>query len=141
MAAKLVPSGGSKAGVPTVRDLIPDDLRWSWCDNKNKVYSKCNVLISSGNHPTHPHLGLWKVSSTKPVPDAKKVGDQWSKGQTVPHPPPSWWLLAVLGLPRLCKQYRPSLCLCPHVLFSPSEIASKYPSPDKNMSHWVEGAP
>ena len=77
----------------------------------------------------------------KPVPDAKKVGDQWSKGQTVPHPPPSWWLLAVLGLPRLCKQYRPSLCLCPHVLFSPSEIASKYPSPDKNMSHWVEGAP
>ena len=99
-----------------------------------------DVLKSSSNHPTHPHLGLWKVSPMKPVPDAKTVGDPWSKGQTVPHLPPNWWLLAVLGLPRLCETYRSSLRLCLHVPFSPSEIASECPFPDKNMSHWIEGA-
>ena len=31
---------------------MPDDLKWSWCNNKrNKVHSKCNELESSWNHP------------------------------------------------------------------------------------------
>ena len=30
-------------------DLMPDDLRWSWCNNnnRNKAHNKCNVLESS----------------------------------------------------------------------------------------------
>ena len=30
---------------------MPDDLRWSWCNNRNKVHIKCNALESSWNHP------------------------------------------------------------------------------------------
>ena len=41
----------SKSGVPNLWDLMPDDLRWSWCNNyRNKVHNKCNVLESSWNH-------------------------------------------------------------------------------------------
>ena len=37
--------------VPTLRYLVPDGLRWSWCyNNRNKVHSKYNVLKSSPNH-------------------------------------------------------------------------------------------
>ena len=38
-----------RAGVPSLWDLMSDDLRWSWCNNnnRNKVYNKCNVLESS----------------------------------------------------------------------------------------------
>ena len=37
-----------KARVPDLWDLIPDDLRWSWCNNNwNKVHNRCNTL----NHP------------------------------------------------------------------------------------------
>ena len=37
---------------PHLRDLMPDDLRWSWCNNnnRNKVHNKC-VLESSWIHP------------------------------------------------------------------------------------------
>ena len=43
----------SRAGVPNLQDLMPDDLRWSWCNNnRNKVQNKCNVLESSGNYPS-----------------------------------------------------------------------------------------
>ena len=38
-------------------DLMPNELRWSWCNNnRNKVYNKCNALESSWNHtfPTRP---------------------------------------------------------------------------------------
>ena len=42
-----------RAGIPNVWDLMPDDLRWSWCsNNRNKVHSKCNKLESSPNHPS-----------------------------------------------------------------------------------------
>ena len=38
-------SGWIKAGVPSLQDLMPDDLRWNWCNNnRNKVHNKCNVL-------------------------------------------------------------------------------------------------
>ena len=34
-----------EAGVPNVWDLMPDDLRWSWChNNRNKVHNKCDAL-------------------------------------------------------------------------------------------------
>ena len=49
-----------KAGVPSLWDLMPDDLRWSWCNNsRNQGHKKCNVLESSWNHPSPP-WGLWK---------------------------------------------------------------------------------
>ena len=36
--------------VPGLRDLTPDDLRWSWCNNnRSKVHDKCNVLESLEN--------------------------------------------------------------------------------------------
>ena len=42
------------SGAPNLQDLMPHDLRWSWCDhNRNKVYNKCNALESSWNH-RHP---------------------------------------------------------------------------------------
>ena len=48
------------SGVPSLRDLMPDDLRWSWCNNnRNKVHNKCNVLESSPSHP--PSLVCGKV--------------------------------------------------------------------------------
>ena len=45
----------SRLAAPNLRDLIPDDLRWSWCiNNGNKViqahYIYCNALESSQNH-------------------------------------------------------------------------------------------
>ena len=40
-----------------ILDLMPDDLRWSWCNSKNKVHNKCNAFESSPNH-LHPHP--WK---------------------------------------------------------------------------------
>ena len=46
-------------GVPKLWDLMPNDLRWSWCNsNRSKVHNKCNVLESSPNHP--PPQGPWK---------------------------------------------------------------------------------
>ena len=40
--------GPSRAVVPSLWDLMPVDLRWSWySNNRNKVHSKCNVLESS----------------------------------------------------------------------------------------------
>ena len=38
---------------------MPDDLRWSWCNNNwNKVHKKCNAVESSRNHPPFP--SPWK---------------------------------------------------------------------------------
>ena len=44
-------------GVPNLWDLMPDDLRSSWC-NRNKVSNKCYVLDSSQNHCFHK-TGSW----------------------------------------------------------------------------------
>ena len=45
-----------RTGLPNLWDLMPDDLRWGWCNNnRNKVHNKCNALQSSRNHPpAHP---------------------------------------------------------------------------------------
>ena len=41
-------------GVPSLQDLMPNDPRWSWCNNnRNELHYKCNVLESSPNHPPH----------------------------------------------------------------------------------------
>ena len=41
------------------------------------MHNKCNALESSRNHP-HLLQSMEKLSSTKPVPGAKKVGDHCS---------------------------------------------------------------
>ena len=42
-------------GIPTLWDLMPEDLRWSWChNNRNQVHNQCNVLESSQHHPKPP---------------------------------------------------------------------------------------
>ena len=65
--------------VPSLRDRMPVDLRWSWCNNnRNKVHNRCNVLESSKNHPLPQSVG--KLSSIKPVPGAKKAGDSCTRG-------------------------------------------------------------
>ena len=46
----------TNTGVPNLQDLMPDDLRQSW--RNNRVYNRCKVLESSWNHPPDP--GLWK---------------------------------------------------------------------------------
>ena len=58
-------------GVPNLQDWMLNAQRWNWCNNnKNKVYNKCNVLESPPNHP----WAVGKLSSTEPIPGAKKVG-------------------------------------------------------------------
>jgi len=47
------------------RCQMPNDLRWSWYNNsRNKVHNKCNVLVSSPNHPRQP-WSMRKLSSQK----------------------------------------------------------------------------
>ena len=71
----------STAGVPNLWDLMPDNLRWRWCDNNgNKVHNECNALEPFRNHPPHPPHGWKKFSSMIPVPGAKNIGDHCSKG-------------------------------------------------------------
>ena len=49
----------SRPGILRLQNLMPEDLRWSWCyKNRNKAHNKCNALESSWNHPPNP--GLWK---------------------------------------------------------------------------------
>ena len=69
-----------KAGVLNLlRDLMPDDRKWSWCNNNGeKVHNKCKVLESSHTHS--PWGSVRKLTSTKLVPDAKMVGDYCPKG-------------------------------------------------------------
>ena len=47
------------AWVPSLWDLIPDDLRWSFTfihnNNRNKVHNKCNALESFWNLPPEVH--------------------------------------------------------------------------------------
>ena len=61
-------------GVPNLWDLMPDDLRWKWCNNNtNKVHNKYN---SSESSPNCPHLqSMRKLPSMKLVPGAKQFGD------------------------------------------------------------------
>ena len=51
--------------------LMPDDVKWNWCNNRNKVYNKCAWIFSK---PSFLPRSVGK-SSMQPVLDAKKVGD------------------------------------------------------------------
>ena len=71
-------------GIPNLWDLMPDDLRWSWCNNnRNKVHNKCNALESSRNH-LPPPWSVEKLSSLKLIPGAKNVGDHSSRASFAP---------------------------------------------------------
>ena len=65
-------SGGTCAiqqGVPNLQDVMPDDLRWRWCNsNRNKVHNKYNELESSPNHslPRHTRCGKNYLPQTSP---------------------------------------------------------------------------
>ena len=66
-----------KAGGCTLRDLMPDNLRWSWCNtDRNKVHNECHALEILKPSPAQT---MEKWSSTKLVPGAKKIGDCWSR--------------------------------------------------------------
>ena len=54
---------------------MPKYLSWSWCNNRTQVHNKCNAHQSPQNHA--PPKSMEKLSSTKSVPGAKKVGDRW----------------------------------------------------------------
>ena len=69
------------AGVPNLLDQMPDDqmpVRWSCCNNRNKGHNKWDSL----KPPTLPSRApsMEKLSSTKHVPGAKKVGAGWLGG-------------------------------------------------------------
>ena len=105
-----------RAGVPNLQNLMPGDLRWSWCNNnRNKVHNKCNVFESSWN--SYPPLAPGKLSSMKLVPGAKKIGDpavlreqtkQWRTSLVV-----QWLILCVstAGGLGLIPSWRSSACL------------------------------
>ena len=67
----------SNPQVPNLQDLMPDDPRWSWCNNnnRNKVHNKYNGTILKPTPLLNP--GPWK--NYLPVPGAKKLGDRCSK--------------------------------------------------------------
>ena len=74
----------SRAGMPNLRDLVPHDLRWSWCNNnRNKVHNECNAPESSPNHPPPP-WSVEKLSSLKLIPGAQNVGDHSSRASFAP---------------------------------------------------------
>ena len=88
-------------GVPKLWDLIPDDLRWSWCNkNRNKVHNKYNVPESSWNqlppccgkivfHKT----GAWCQKGWRPLPRTYKIKPKWLRPTRVifsKPAPPSW---------------------------------------------------
>ena len=68
----------STSVVPNFRDLMPNDLRWSWYNNnRNKVRNKCNVFESSWKHlpdPVHgkivfQEIGPWCQKDWGPLPN------------------------------------------------------------------------
>ena len=65
------------ARAPSLQDLMHDDLRLKWYNNRNKVHNKWNALESSWKHPPPIPPSVEKLSSIKPVPDAKRVGRCW----------------------------------------------------------------
>ena len=69
----------SGLGLPNLRQtLMPDDLRWSWCNNnRNKVHDKCNELESSWNYrrPHPPTSVCGKIVLHETGSGAKKMQD------------------------------------------------------------------
>ena len=92
--------------VPSPQGLMSDDLRWSWCNsNRNKVHHKWNVLESSQTNSQ----SVEKLSSTKLVPGAKKVGDRCSV--FFPKPSHYWFRLqSVYEIHLLLSSSLPPAC-------------------------------
>ena len=64
----------SRAGVPSLCNLMPCDLRWGLCTNNNRNKVHTNVKCLNHLEGTTPHLKPWsreKLSSMKPDLDAK----------------------------------------------------------------------
>ena len=63
----------SRAGVPNLWNLMPDDPRWSWL---MIIEIKCTINVMHLNHPPTVPCLLWveKLSSVTLVPGAKNVG-------------------------------------------------------------------
>ena len=93
----------SRPGVPSLKDLITNTLRWSCCNNsRHKVHNICTPDPMTWLHDLIPWPSslssalpgsLEKLSSTKPVLGARKVGACWSKVTGAIH-------CAVMGSPR-----------------------------------------
>ena len=61
------------AVVPNLWDIMPDDLRWRWCNNnRNKVHSR--------SFQNHPRAVRGKVVFHKTGPWCQKVGDHCFRG-------------------------------------------------------------
>ena len=64
-----------KTGAPNLQELMPVDLRSSWCNNNRyKAHNKCNTLESSQTRPCFLSQSMEKLSSMKLIPGAKKFG-------------------------------------------------------------------
>lgn len=65
--------GFLKTGVPNPGDLVPDNLRWNWCNHdRNKTHNKCDVIESSPNHPPPPTPACGKHVFHKTGPSFQK---------------------------------------------------------------------
>ena len=102
-------------GVPSLQDLMPDDLRRSGCNNnRNKMHNKRNVLELSPNHP-HPHpQSIEKLFPMKLVPGAKKVGQRLSERYKSLLFSSLFWVFIVLwSLPHIYKNSVKCICFSP----------------------------
>ena len=73
-------SESPNTGVPNLWELMPDDLRWNWCNNnRNKVHNKWNVLESSLKHlpPPSPRKNCLQRSWSLVLFGTR---DHWSNG-------------------------------------------------------------
>ena len=68
-----------KTRVPNLWNLMPGDLRWADMIIA-EMKSTINVMCLSYSKTIFPQLqSVEKLSSMKPVPDAKSIGDLWFK--------------------------------------------------------------
>lgn len=60
----------SSSGVPNLWDSMPDDLRWSWRNNRNKVHNK-RIMLESSETILLP--SPWKICLSAAGPWYQKV--------------------------------------------------------------------
>ena len=88
----------TSTGVPSLRDLMFDDLRWSWCNNnRSKMHNTCNALESSWGHPSSVPVPGQSVSVFhKTGPWCHKGYGPPQEGNTDVHPrkPIRWQVLS-----------------------------------------------
>ena len=59
--------------IPNLWELMPDELKWSWCNNdRNRVHNACNSVESSRNHPLPPPQSMEKIVFHKTSPWCRK---------------------------------------------------------------------